>query len=863
MAAQPSQQEVLDVPYEQTFLTYLGSLPEKSETTIRVFDRTEFYTIHGNDAVFIAKEIFKTMNIVKHIGSGEKKIPSVALSKVKFESTIRELLLVRQYRVELYRNKGGKGAQQNWFFAGKASPGNLQQFEEILFGNNEMSASVAVMAFKLSGDPAQKIVGAAYVDVAERKIAVCEIADNDHFSNVEALLVQLGPKECIIQANDQSSDAGNLKEVIQRSGVLVTEKKKVAEFINKICLIKEHAATQLLQAVETFRKKGNEIKKESQGALGSISNTWEALLTDTEDEARELLELSQKLVNSISVPLFDCATKKKTLLKKVFVNRESLEVQADKTEEILTKCFKDYTDSWGKYKVYSKDPQKEQHVSTICYNCHNEYVWQLAGFNRTNEVLYETIIPELLNEAQETLNDVGSSYSTLMQQFTQTRQEKLNKRLDKLQSMEEMFALVNVQSDLSQYTQALGAGKVKLPIKSHENPDAESNTADVLGVKMLLNPLTEPALKRKYYLMNQKLSNFVNQIDKEETALKSLKQLRHSYIDNPSYGNPDGMCEDIMKSDFELKQKRVLFSVLATQLNLFTKDMIQDMGPMEGEADDGDSDGYTTVDRDNEKAAHQFVPYISRKPGLCAYCKGVLIGIVKPTVRCKVCKQIVHQRCEMNVPYCSGTPQPRPLSKFLAIRSKSIDSRTSNNDEEDDEDNHLYSDIDSAKALPKPRRRRHSGSSADGRAIFVNGSYGSSPNIVPSPPEIPTKPALKKKPGQCVILYDYDAKSPGDLSIKAGQRVTVINSSSIDWWEGSYKGKVGFFPASYALKLQDKDVVLTCLYDFEGEEDDELSIAEGQILVLITDEGNGWMVGRGADGEGIFPSTYVEKCVRR
>ena len=36
----------------------------------------------------------------------------------------------------------------------------------------------------------------------------------------------------------------------------------VAEFINKVCLIKEHAATQLLQAVETFRKKGNDIKKE-------------------------------------------------------------------------------------------------------------------------------------------------------------------------------------------------------------------------------------------------------------------------------------------------------------------------------------------------------------------------------------------------------------------------------------------------------------------------------------------------------------------------------------------------------------------------------------------------------------------------
>ena len=30
-------------------------------------------------------------------------------------------------------------------------------------------------------------------------------------------------------------------------------------------------------------------------------------------------------------------------------------------------------------------------------------------------------------------------------------------------------------------------------------------------------------------------------------------------------------------------------------------------------------------------------------------------------------------------------------------------------------------------------------------------------------------------------------------------------------------------------KLSDKDVVLKCLYDFDGEEDDELTITEGQV----------------------------------
>lgn len=147
----------------------------------------DFYTAYESDALFIARDFYKTMGVVKHIGnqkshlfyfsastvvaialsfsidiqhihmfiidnhassvlrfpdgSGEKcerwcmfngnvivldnsiflgagKIPSVAISKSMFEQIVRDLLLVRQYRVELLVNTG-KGRNNEWVVSKK------------------------------------------------------------------------------------------------------------------------------------------------------------------------------------------------------------------------------------------------------------------------------------------------------------------------------------------------------------------------------------------------------------------------------------------------------------------------------------------------------------------------------------------------------------------------------------------------------------------------------------------------------------------------------------------------------------------------------------------------------------------------
>ncbi len=126
--------------------------------------------MHGADALFAAKEIYHTMGVIRHIGAD--KTPSVAIRRMLYESMLRDLLLVRQYRVEVYENKGVSGKNQwrmykkvcagaAWCSASiltpQGSPGNLQMFEDDLFENSSMNTTSCIVAAKVAVVGGQRV----------------------------------------------------------------------------------------------------------------------------------------------------------------------------------------------------------------------------------------------------------------------------------------------------------------------------------------------------------------------------------------------------------------------------------------------------------------------------------------------------------------------------------------------------------------------------------------------------------------------------------------------------------------------------------------------------------------------------------
>jgi abl interactor 2 len=125
---------------------------------------------------------------------------------------------------------------------------------------------------------------------------------------------------------------------------------------------------------------------------------------------------------------------------------------------------------------------------------------------------------------------------------------------------------------------------------------------------------------------------------------------------------------------------------------------------------------------------------------------------------------------------------------------------------------------------PPPVRRVPSsdGGLAASAAAAAAAAAPISPSRSPGPPPLPRRtlsaepePEPEPEPEEEEIqgewaeaLYDYDSEDPGDLPIRAHQRVLVVERTSDDWWVVFIVFVSSFFPSIYFIYARYSYVML-------------------------------------------------------
>lgn len=146
-------------------------------------------------------------------GSGSSGIgilPSTNVNQTLYERIVADLLVKKRCSVEVWE-KSGSGSSAVWRRVKKGSPGNVQDFEEIVMdtggggmdvmgisggGGDVGGGTMCVRVQQTSAESSAVCVGVAFCSTTQRIIHIAQFDDNDQFSILESALVQTGVAEC-------------------------------------------------------------------------------------------------------------------------------------------------------------------------------------------------------------------------------------------------------------------------------------------------------------------------------------------------------------------------------------------------------------------------------------------------------------------------------------------------------------------------------------------------------------------------------------------------------------------------------------------------------------------------------------------
>ncbi|KAL0832671.1 hypothetical protein ABMA28_000860 [Loxostege sticticalis] len=131
--------------------------------------------------------------------------------------------------------------------------------------------------------------------------------------------------------------------------------------------------------------------------------------------------------------------------------------------------------------------------------------------------------------------------------------------------------------------------------------------------------------------------------------------------------------------------------------------------------------------------------------------------------------------------------------------------------------------------------------------------------------------------GRCRAVFSYQPANPDELPLCVGDVLEVLGEVEEGWWQGRRQGRVGVFPSNFVVMLDPpqpappfepapalppKPVKEQCrvLFPYTAVNDDELTLAEGDIVTIVSKDApdRGWWRGELHGRVGLFPDNFVQ-----
>eukprot|EP00004_Rigifila_ramosa_P020020 TRINITY_DN516_c0_g1_i1.p1 TRINITY_DN516_c0_g1~~TRINITY_DN516_c0_g1_i1.p1 ORF type:complete len:1655 (-),score=479.04 TRINITY_DN516_c0_g1_i1:157-4674(-) len=140
---------------------------------------------------------------------------------------------------------------------------------------------------------------------------------------------------------------------------------------------------------------------------------------------------------------------------------------------------------------------------------------------------------------------------------------------------------------------------------------------------------------------------------------------------------------------------------------------------------------------------------------------------------------------------------------------------------------------------------------------------------------IPAPPPKNLVGARVKALFDFQAVDESQLNLVTDDIITIVQMDDSGWCRGELNGKVGWMPFDFVEVIEEPPEtaetaehqnsgpivagsIVKALYAFDGMDSSQLTFAKDQMIVVLENDGSGWVQGKLSSGvKGWFPFDYV------